>query len=509
MKIIFVFVSLQNPIEPSINDLDSLNDALDSRINTYNPIYQHVEMSNHDVNSVPKTHSYQPKNPLYDSEYATVQNIPSIFPEDSYDYKYLGLPLNKYLTQPSTTESDIPINLVAIRKTSVFGYGFPSFKSPYSSDSVWNLGSKYPNTIFGDSQSVETDPGTVSSPTVRIVRLFPETLQQDPIAMPKSYPNYSLLLKLLSGNLNEVKNSVKDETIYEITQETPTEDVSDSITSEETQTENQSNILVLEENLTENESNSITTEETLTIPMSTLYPNNFSLLLKLLRENPKEMKNSAEGESIYEITQETPTEDDSDTITFKEIETEDRSNILVLEENLTEDESNSITTEETQTEENSNTLVYEENPTKNIFDFITIEENLTGDESNSITTEETPAEEEFNSRVFDSITTEETQAKYDESKSTTSQETTTDYKQNYAFGKNWYLDSDEDIKIKELFKEYEKFITDHNMKPQFYTPVDNIPAKSQSNNLLSDEDTNQKFQPQLANGVDAYDEYNK
>jgi len=434
-----VFVSLQNPIEPSINDLDSLNEALDSRINTYNPIYQHVEMSNHDVNSVPRTHSYQPKNPLYDSEYVTTQDIPSLFPEDSYDYKYLGLPLNKYLAQPSTTESSIPINLVAIRKTSVFGYGFPSYKSPYSSDSVWNLDSKIPNNIFGDSQSVETDSETfkVSSPIVRIVQLLPETLQQDPIPESTLYPNYSLLLKLLSGNPNEIKKSAKDESTYEITQETPTEDESDSTTSEETQTENQTNI-------------------------------------------------------------------------------------LVLEENLTEDESNSITTEETQTEDNSNTLVNEENPTKNIFNFITIEENLTGDESNSITTEKTPAENKLNSQVFVSVTTEaesnsiktedesnsntikETQAKDNELMSTTSQKTTTDFKQKDAFGKHWYLNSDETMK--ELFKEYEKFITNHNMKPQLLTSVDNIPAKSQTN-LLSGEDTNQEFQPQLANGVDTYDEY--
>jgi len=364
-----VFISLQNPIEPSINDFESFNDALESRINAYKPIYQHADISTHDVNPVSRTHSYQPKNPLYDSEYIAVPDVPNLFPEDSYDYKYLGLPSNKYLTRPSTTKSDNPINLVAITKTSVVGYEIPSYKSPYS-PSMWNLDSKIPNTFFGDSQSVETDPDTfkLSSPTVRIVKLLPETLKQVPTTTSKYYPYNFLFSKLLSNNPDEVKNAVKNKSIYEITQETPTADESDSLLSEDFQTEDLSDW--------------------------------------------SDWSTSHHGVNST-TTKKTPAEDELNSWMLDSVTTENELNSIT-----TEDESNSITTED---EFNSITTEKESN-------YITTE-----DESNSITTEQESnyitSEDESNS-----ITIKESQTKGDESKSTNSQETITAFNQNYGFG---------------------------------------------------------------------------
>ncbi|XP_022172189.1 uncharacterized protein LOC111035015 [Myzus persicae] len=423
-----------NPIEPSINDLDGLSEAVDSRINEYKPIYEHVKMSTHEVNSVPRTHSYNSKNSLYDSEYMTRQDIPSLFPEDSYDYKYLGSPLNKYLTNPSTTERSIPINLVAIRKTSVFGYGFPTYKSPYPSDSV------------------------------TIVKLSPETLEHEPTPTTTKNPYDFLFVKLLSENQNEVKNLVKDESNYEITQETPTKDELNPFNSEESQTVDQSNILVLEENLTEDKSNSITTEETQT-----------------------------EDESNSPVFEDTP------------ITNEIESN-LIVEENLTEDKSNSITTEETQTEDELNSLVFDSITTEDESNSFTTE-----DESNSITTEDESnyitTEDESNSITTEdesnSITTEETQTEGDESTFTTSQETTTAFKRNPLNSDSVY-DRDMRLKIMGVLENYLKF-REQEMNRQF-TTIDNISAKFQSN-VLSDEDMSQPLVPKVANEAEQFDEY--
>ncbi|XP_060875387.1 uncharacterized protein LOC132948760 [Metopolophium dirhodum] len=309
-----------NPIEPSINVLDSLSEGLDSRINTFKPIYQNLKMSTHDVNSVPRT-QYQPKNSLYDSEYISEQDIPNLFPEeDSYDYKYLGSPLNKYLTQPSTQESGIAINLVAIKKTSVFDYGFPTYKSPYSSVSVWNFGSKIPNTVFGDPQSVESDLDTfrVSSPTVKTVKLSPETSEQESIITTTK--NDELNYKTTQETLTEAElypttseeNLTKDESSFITTEETLTEDKLNSITTEELQTEDESSFIATEEILTEDKSNSITTEGT-------------------------------------------QTEDESNSIEFNSIKTEDKSNSITTEENQKkDDESMSTTSQETTTDFNLN-----------------------------------------------------------------------------------------------------------------------------------------------------------
>ncbi|XP_001951165.1 uncharacterized protein LOC100160550 [Acyrthosiphon pisum] len=295
-----------NPIEPSINVLDSLSEGLDSRINTFKPIYQNVKMSTQDVNSVPRT-QYQPKNSLYDSEYISAKDIPSLFPEeDSYDYKYLGSPLNKYLTRPSTQESGIAINLVAIKETSVFDYGFPTYKSPYSSDSVWNFGSKIPNTVFEDPQSVESDPNTfkVSSPTIKIVKLLPETPEQE-----------SIITTTKNYELN-----------YKTTQETPTEAELYPITSEEFQTEDEWHPMVPKENTTKDESSFITTEEPLT-----------------------------EDKSNSITIEKTQTEDESNSIEFNSIRTEEKSNSITTEENQKEDdESMSTTSQETTTAFNLN-----------------------------------------------------------------------------------------------------------------------------------------------------------
>ncbi|KAL4107800.1 hypothetical protein QTP88_018090 [Uroleucon formosanum] len=486
-----------NPIEPSINVLDSLSEGLDSTVNTFKPIYQNVKISTHDVNSVPRTYSYQPKNSIYDSDYISVQEIPHLFPEeDSYDYKYLGPPLNKYLTQPSTQDSDIAINLVAIKKTSVFGYGFPTNKSPYSSDSVWNFGSKIPNTVFKDSLLVEP-----ALHTVKIVKLFPETSEQESIITTTDKPKDTSHNRLLREGLNEVINSVKDELNYQTTQETSTEEESSSITteetlaeyksnpvtSEETQTGNESNDLMLKENSTEEESSFITTEEILT-----------------------------EDKSNSITTEGTQTGDDeSNDLVLKENSTEEELSFITTEEILTEDKSNSITTEGTQTEDESNDLMLKENSTEEELSFITTEETLTEDKSNYITTEGTEIEDESNSIIFDSITTEdklnyitteENQKKDDESKSMSSQETTTAFQLNNGFNTKRYSFFDESYrsKLKNIIKNFR----DQNYKSQFKT-VQDIPAKFQPYFVSSEESTNQQFQPQLVDEPDSYEDYYK
>jgi len=446
--------SLQNPIEPSM--------GLDSRINTFKPIYENVKMSTHDVNSVPRT-QYQPKNSLYDSEYISVPDIPSLFPEeDSYDFKYLSSPLNKYQTRPSTQGSNIAINLVAIQKTSVFDYGFPTYKSPYSSDSVWNFGLKIPNTVFEDPQSVESDPDTfrVSSPTVKIVKLLPETSEQESI-------------------ITTTKN---DELNYKTTQETLTEAELYPTTSEEFRTEEEPSLITTEETLTENKSNPITSEEFKT--EDEWHP-------MVPKENPIKDDNSI-------ITEGTQTEDESNSLVLKENPTKEESIFIITRETLTEDKSNPITSEEFQTEDESS--------------FITTEETLTEDKLNSITTEGTQTEDESNSIEFNSIktedksnsiTTDENHKEDDESMSTTSQETTTAFNLNSAFDTNKYLSSHASVMLR--LRDLMKNIKDQQNKSQFRT-VDNIPEKSQSN-LSNDESTNQQLEPQLANGADTDEDY--
>jgi len=449
--------SLQNPIEPSMG-----LDGIDSRINMFKPMCQNVKTSTHDLNSVPRT-QYQLKNPLYDTEYISVRDIPSLFPEeDSYDYKYLSSPLYKYLTGPSTQESGISINLLAIKKTSVFDYGFPTYKSPYSSDSVWIHGSKIPDTVFEDPQSVESDPDTlrVSSPTVKIVKLLPETSKQDSIITTtkndeldyKTTQETPTEAELYPTTSEELRT--EDEPSYITTEETMTEDKSNPVTSEELRTEDEPSYITTEETLTEDKSNSIITEETKTEDESN------SLVLK---------EDSTKEESIFTIIEETLTEDKSNPITSEEFQTEDESSFLTTEETLIEDKSNPITSEQFQTEDESS--------------FLTTEGTQTEVDSNSIEFNSIKTEDKSNP-----ITTDENQQEDDESMSMTSQETTTDFNLNDALDTNRFSHSSIILRINDLMKK----IKDQQNKSQFRTV---------------DESINQQFEPQLANGADMYEEY--
>jgi len=326
-----------NPIEPSIDVLDSSIDIYDSKINTYKPIHEYVKMSTRDANYVP--FYYPPMNSLYDSEYTPVQDIPKLIPEVSYDYKYIVSPSNKYLTELPTPESDIAINLLANRKASVLSYEIPTYKSSSNSESGLNFNSKILNTIFINSQSVETNPEIpkISSPSVVIVELLPEKLEQESTTTTTKnlYETMNFIEKLLAKEPIFVQSPVKDESNYAA--EIPTENESNSMVFNENPTENQlysvatenkSDSMIFDENPTENQSYSITTEE--------------------------------ESNAIT-------TEDESNTIT-----TEDESNVITTEDEsiaiTTEGESNAITTED-----ESNAIT-------------------TGDELNSITTEENQTE---------------------------------------------------------------------------------------------------------------------
>ncbi|XP_025198288.1 uncharacterized protein LOC112596719 isoform X2 [Melanaphis sacchari] len=302
-----------NPIEPSIDISDSSSETFDSKINSYKPIHQYVKMSTHDTNSVPRTYSY-PMNPFYDSEYTPIQNIPKLMPEDTYDYKYISEPWNKYLTQSLTPGSDNAIDLLSIRKQSAFSFGFPTYKFPDTLESVLNFDPKILSSFSANSQSEEMDPeiSKIPSPTVIIVKLLPEksekSAEQESTAMitenPYNIKNY--FLKLLTKKLIFTQKPVKDESIY--AEETPTENDSNSMVFEDNPTEDESNAIT-----TEDESNAITTEE--------------------------------ESNAI-------PTEEESNAIL-----TEEESNASATEENQTEvDESNPLTTQETITNSEANYL---------------------------------------------------------------------------------------------------------------------------------------------------------
>ncbi|XP_026807404.1 uncharacterized protein LOC113550019 [Rhopalosiphum maidis] len=336
-----------NPIEPSIDVLDSSIDIYDSKINTYKPIHEYVKMSTRGASYVPTF--YYPPNSLYDSDYTPVQDIPKLIPDKSYDYKYIASPSNKYLSQLSTPESNIAINLLANSKASVLSYEIPAYQSSSKAESGLNFNSKILNTIFINSQSVETNPeiSKVSSPSVVILELLPEKLEQESTTttIENLYETMNFIEKLLEKQPILIQNSVIDESSYAA--ETTTENESNSMVFNENPTENQlysvatedeSNSMIFDENLTENQSYSTTTED-----------ESNSMVFD---------ENTTENQS-YSIT----TEDESNSIP-----TEDESNAIATEDELnsipTEDESNSITTEENQTEHdesNPETLVSEIN----------------------------------------------------------------------------------------------------------------------------------------------------
>jgi hypothetical protein len=332
-------ISLQNPIEPSIDVLDSSIDIYDSKINTYKPIHEYVKMSTRGASYVP-TFYYPPMNSLYDSEYTPVQDIPNLIPDKSYDYKYIASPSNKYLSQLSTPESNIAINLLANSKASVLSYEIPTYKSSSKSESGLNFNSKILNTIFINSQSVETNPeiSKVSSPSVVIVELLPEKLEQESTTTTTEnlYETMNFIEKLFEKQPIFIQNPVKDE----------------SNDAAETTTENDSNSMVFNENPTENQLYSVATED----------ESNSMIFDENLTEN-QSYSTTTEDESNSMVFDENTTENQSYSTT-----TEDESNAIATEDELnsipTEDESNSITTEENQTEHDESmpeTLVSELN----------------------------------------------------------------------------------------------------------------------------------------------------
>jgi len=300
-------------------------------------------MSTRGASYVP-TFYYPPMNSLYDSEYTPVQDIPNLIPDKSYDYKYIASPSNKYLSQLSTPESNIAINLLANNKASVLSYENPTYKSSSKSGSGLNFNSKILNTIFINSQSVETNPeiSKVSSPSVVIVELLPEKLEQESTTMTTKnlYETMNFIEKLLEKQPIFIQDPVKDESNYAA--ETTTENELNSMVFNENPTENQlysvatedeSNSMIFDENLTENQSYSTTTED-----------ESNSMVFD---------ENTTENQSYS-----TTTEYESNAIATEDelnsILTEDESDAIATEDELnsipTEDESNSITTEENQTE---------------------------------------------------------------------------------------------------------------------------------------------------------------
>jgi len=283
-----------NPRKPSIDEILEYMNAIDSR--RRQPIHVHPKMIKDESFD---TLDLSSLNSPDDSKYTPVQDIPKLTPDKSYDYKYIASPSNKYLSQLSTPESNIAINLLANRKASVLSYEIPTYKSSSNSESGLNFNSKIFNTIFINSHSVETNPeiSKVSSPSVIIVELLPEKLEQE--STTTATENLYKTMNFIEKQPTLIQNPVKDE----------------SNNAAEITTENKSNSMVFNENPTENQLYSAATED----------KSNSMIFDENLTENQS-----------YSTT------------------TEDESNAIATEDELnsipTEDESNSITTEENQTE---------------------------------------------------------------------------------------------------------------------------------------------------------------